>query len=285
MLGAVALLLGVVGISIGLSGCMSFEMKEAEIQEHFSEKGQAGPLYFEHRDAEGSVFLAKSGEGPSVVFVHGSPGSWDNYVHMLSEQRLNSKFSLISVDRPGFGRTRPDGAEVSIQVQARRIHDALVASGLRLPAIWVGHSLGGPVVARLAVDHPEAVAGLVLVAPSIDPELEERRWYNWVGKFPLVRWGLSRDWRNSNDEIFPLKGELLDLQPRLSEIQVRTIVLQGDRDELVPPGNADFVKREFLSGVVELRILEGVNHFIPWSDPKEIERAILDLQGYMEVEQ
>lgn len=271
-------------VSMGFSGCMSFEMKEADIQEHFSSRAQAAPIYFEHEDDEGSVFLAKSGEGPAVVFVHGSPGSWDNYVHILAEQRLNTEFTLVSVDRPGFGRTQPKGAEESIEVQARRIHDAVLAAGVSLPAIWVGHSLGGPVVARLAVDHPEAVSGLVLIAPSVDPELEKRKWFNWIGKFPLVRWGLSREWRNSNDEIFPLKGELSLLQERLGEIRARTIVLQGDRDKLVPPGNADYVKREFPRDVVELRILEGVNHFIPWSNPKDIEAAIFDLQEYIELQ-
>ncbi len=270
------------GVPLVFSGCMSFSMKEEEVQAHFSNRGQAAPVYFEHADEAGSVFLARSGAGPTVVFVHGSPGSWDNFVGMLSDEELNARFSVLSVDRPGFGHTSPKGAEPSLEVQARRIHDAVAASGVDLPAIWVGHSLGGPVVARLAVDYPESVAGLLLVAPSLDPELEKRKWFNWIGKFPLVRWGLSREWRNSNDEIFPLKGELERLQPRLGEIVAPTIVLQGDEDVLVPPENADFVQRELPPGVVELRILEGVNHFIPWSNSEEIVKAVLDLQAKRE---
>ncbi len=262
---------------------MSFSMKEEEVQAHFSSRGQAAPVYFEHADEAGSVFLARSGAGPTVVFVHGSPGSWDSFANMLSNEELNSRFSVLSVDRPGFGHTSPKGAEPSLEVQARRIHDAVVASGVDLPAIWVGHSLGGPVVARLAVDYPDSVAGLVLVAPSLDPELEERKWFNWIGRFPPVRWGLSREWRNSNDEIFPLKGELEQLQPRLAEIVAPTVVLQGDKDVLVPAENADYVQREFPPGVVELRILEGVNHFIPWTDPELIVKAVLDLQAKREL--
>ncbi|MDQ8180511.1 alpha/beta hydrolase [Pelagicoccus sp. SDUM812005] len=256
---------------------MSLQMAEEEIQAHFSSRGQPAPVYFEHQDAEGSVFLARTGAGPTVVFMHGSPGSWDAFVHLLSDAELNARFTLVSVDRPGFGRTRPKGAEVSIEVQARRIRDAVKASGVALPAIWVGHSLGGPVVARLAADFPDSVSGMVLVAPSMDPNLEKRQWYNWVGKFPLVRWGLSREWRNSNDEIFPLKGELELLQPKLAGLQVPCVVLQGDRDDLVPKENADYVKRELPPGVVELRILEGANHFLPWTRPEEIKRAVQDL--------
>lgn len=261
-------------ISIGFSGCMSFQMKDAEVEQHFASRGQRLPTYFEHRDAEGVVFVAKVGEGPTVVFVHGSPGSWDNYAHMLSDPSLNDRFTLVAVDRPGFGRSLPKQAEPSLEVQARRIRDAVVAAGAPLPAVWLGHSLGGPVVARLAVDYPEAVSGLVLVAPSMDPELEERKWFNWVGKFPLVKWGLSRAWRNSNEEIFPLRSELVKLGAKLGGLRAPTVVVQGDRDQLVPKENADYVKRAMPEGVVELRILEGVNHFIPWSQPEELKSAI-----------
>ncbi|MBD5780607.1 alpha/beta hydrolase [Pelagicoccus sp. NFK12] len=273
------LLAGSFAVSMVFSGCMSLRMPEEEIRELFAERGQAAPVYFEHQDEQGSVFLARAGGGPTLVFVHGSPGSWDNFAHLLSDEELSSQFTVVSVDRPGFGETRPNGSEPSISMQAKRIRDAVVASGVALPAIWVGHSLGGPVVAELAVDYPESVAGMILVAPSMDPDLEERKWFNWVGKFPLVRWGLSREWRNSNDEIWPLRGELQELKPKLARVQVPTIVLQGDQDELVPKENADYVERVMPAGVVELRILEGVNHFIPWTRPGEIKRAVMDLRG------
>lgn len=257
-------------------------MDESEVEDHFSSRGQQAPVFYEHKDSAGVLFLARSGSGPSVVFVHGSPGSWDNFAHMLSDTSLNSRFTLAAVDRPGFGNTMPKGPEPSLEVQAERIQAAVGAAGIPLPAIWVGHSLGGPVVARLAADYPEAVSGLLLVAPSMDPELEKRRWYNWLGKFPLIKWGLPREWRNSNEEIFPLKAELEELKPLLGNVRVPTIVIQGDRDKLVPPENADYVKREMPEGVVELRILKGVNHFIPWSNPDDTKRAIVDLSELAE---
>ncbi len=39
--------------------------------------------------------------------------------------------------------------------------------------ILVGHSLGGPVIARTAMDYPDLVDGLILVGGSIDPEMEK----------------------------------------------------------------------------------------------------------------
>src|SRR3546814_16092495 len=45
------------------------------------------------------------------------------------------------------------------------------------PAIVVGHSLGGPIAAKLAMDYPDRVRGLLLLAPSVAPALEAPRWY------------------------------------------------------------------------------------------------------------
>lgn len=277
LLGCLAMTV-LLGTLMGVSGCVSLRMSDSEIEEHFRERGQEVPRFFEHRDDVGSIFVARTGTGPGVVFVHGSPGSWTDFVQMFSDSGFNSAFSITGVDRPGFGASKPKVAEPSLEVQAERIVSAVRASGAPLPAIWVGHSLGGPVVSRLAADYPDAVAGLVLVAPSMDPELEKRRWYNWLAAFPLIRWGLSHEWRNSNDEIFPHKAQLERLREKLGSVSSPTIVIQGDQDTLVPLGNAHYVARELPSGVVELRILEGVNHFIPWSHPEAIKEAVLSLR-------
>lgn len=261
-------------VSMGFSGCMSFQMKEEEIVARFEENGQSPPRYFKHEDAEGMIFLARKGSGPTVVLVHGSPGSWDNFAHVLSDPSLNSQYTFVAVDRPGFGRSLPGKPEPSLETQARRIHNAVKASGVPLPAVWLGHSLGGPVIAKLAVDYPEDVAALVLVAPSMDPGLEKRQWFNWVAKFPPIKWGLSREWRNSNEEIFPHKKELEKLANELPRLRVPTIVLQGDKDSLVPIGNAYYTAETMPEGVVELRILQGVDHFIPWTNVDEMVAAI-----------
>lgn len=263
-------------VSMGFSGCMNFQMAEADIQARFADAKLAVPRYFDHESEEGTLRVAIAGDTrkPSVVFVHGSPGSWNNYIGFLSNTSLLSNYCLVAVDRPGFGRTSPRGAEPSMETQARRIHNAVVASGVEMPSVWVGHSLGGPVVARLAVDFSNSVRGLVLVAPSIDPDFEKRKWYNWIARFPLVRWGLSRDWRNSNDEIFPHHGELVELSKKLPDVTAPIIVVQGDRDSLVPPENAAYVSRVFTASKVEVRMLAGVDHFIPWSHPDEIIKAI-----------
>jgi pimeloyl-ACP methyl ester carboxylesterase len=112
----------------------------------------------------------------------------------------------------------------------------------------------------------------------MDPELEKRKWYNYLAKFPLVKWSISKDWANSNDEIFPHKRELVELAEMLTNLDTPTIVIQGMEDQLVPPGNADYVER-MMSGADRLEIwrIEGLNHFVPWRRPDLINKAIGEL--------
>lgn len=258
------------------SGCVNLQMPEAEIAERFESGGLERPRELDVASEGGTVRVVVAGalERPAVVFVHGSPGGWTDYIGFFGKKELRERYCLIGVDRPGFGATTPLGAEPSLEAQARRIHEAVMAVGERGPFVWVGHSLGGPVVARVAVDFPQSAQGLVLVAPSIDPELERRRWFNWAGKVPPIRWGLGRYWRNSNDEIFPLKAELKELDLRAGALRVPVVVVQGEEDSLVPPGNADYARRAYVNARVEVRLLPGVDHFIPWSNPEEIEAAL-----------
>ncbi len=271
--------LGVLVFGSGFSGCATFSITPAEATERFRSRGNEPPEFVTQETNPGTIHLASVGEGEhAIVFVHGSPGSWSAFSRFLMNDTLKEQGRIVSVDRPGSGLSRPLKAEPSIEEQSRRIHDALQKSGIAGNAILVGHSLGGPVIARMAADYPELVGGLVLVAPSMDPELEKKKWYNYIAKFPLVKWGLSKDWANSNDEIFPHKKELQELASLLPSIDTPTIVIQGMEDDLVPPGNADYVER-MMKGAARLDVwkVEGLNHFVPWRRPDLIEKAIMEL--------
>ena len=124
------------------------------------------------------------------------------------DENLKKTGRLISVDQPGFGLSEPKKPERSLREQSRRIAEALQKNGVVNNAILVGHSLGEPVIVHMAADYLELVKELVLVAASMDPEIQKWQWYNYVPKFPPVKWGLSKDWVHSNEEIDPLENEL-----------------------------------------------------------------------------
>jgi pimeloyl-ACP methyl ester carboxylesterase len=181
---------------------------------------------------------------------------------------------FIAIDRPGFGKSGPDDAVTSIAAQADAV--AQLASALKLePAILVGHSLGGPVVARFAADHPRRTAALVILAGSLDPAQEDVPWIQNVGdSWPIVTM-LPRTIRNANREIIALEAELRQMEPLLGTISAPVFVLHGTADDLVPYANVAFMRNRFKS-TAKLSVLQlhDQNHFLPWNEKRRVNEAI-----------
>lgn len=269
--------LGSVGLFIGLlNGCVSISLSDQKISQYFANQA-VKPTFGMVRVGERFVHYATIGADtlPTVFFIHGSPGSWDAFIGFFADSTLYTRAHLISVDRPGFGKSGKGKPVPSLQTQAACLAPLLRLGHSAKKAVLVGHSLGGPVAVRLAMDYPDEVGGLILVAPSIDPELERKEWYRPLGAAVPFRWLLPAELDVSNREIMPLKGELQKMLPLWAGIRIPVTVIQGEEDELVPPGNADFAKRMLVQAPLTTQMIPDMNHFIPWSRPDLIHDAIL----------
>jgi pimeloyl-ACP methyl ester carboxylesterase len=184
---------------------------------------------------------------------------------------------IVSVDRPGLGESTPAEAEPSLVRQMKAVLAVVddVAPDGRI--ILVGHSFGAPVAARVVMEQPARFAGLVLVAPSIDPELETLRWYNRLASYRVIQWLLPREFVVSNREIVPLRGELERMLAMWDRIRTPVVVIQGGQDRLVDPGNAAFAKRVLVNADLQMVTPADVDHFIPWTHPELIRDAITRL--------
>lgn len=254
--------------------CMTFRMSAKEIDSYFRERHISGSRHTTSQN----IHYVKAGnpDGALVLFVHGSPGSLSAFIHFLGDSLLNRDLLLISTDRPGFGYSNFGIAQPSLSKQAKSLVPILQAHQHNRPIILVGHSLGGPLVARLAMDYPDLVDGLILVAPSIDPELEPNEtWWRAPFASPFLSWVLPSSLRASNEEIYQLKPQLDAMVTEWSKITCPVIVIQGDKDSLVPPGNADFAKAKLVNAQVEIIRKPDMNHFVPWTNPELISQAIL----------
>lgn len=261
-----------------LDSCMQFRMSSSEINKYFADRGLEETQHsYKVGNRVVSYVHAGNENKPVIIFVHGSPGSLSAFIHFLTDTTLLKNTQLISVDRPGFGSSNFGYAEPSLEKQASLLKPLLEKYRNTRPIILVGHSLGGPVIARMAMDYPELVDGLVMVAPSIDPQLEPKEWFRGPLALPFLKWILPRSIRASNDEIWNLKPELQSMEPQWSKIKANTIVIQGNEDTLVPPGNAAFAKKMITNAPVEVVMKEGMNHFVPWNNPQLIRDAILKL--------
>ncbi|MGY4476500.1 alpha/beta fold hydrolase [Bradyrhizobium sp. USDA 3364] len=122
--------------------------------------------------------------GPPVVMLHGASSN------LCAMQPLGVQIArtrrVILIDRPGHGwSTRERVADSTSAIQGRMIADALTRIGVDR-AIVVAHSWAGALGLRMALDHPDRVAGLVLLAPVAYPWRGGAGRYNDVISTPLI---------------------------------------------------------------------------------------------------
>ncbi|MBC7775162.1 MAG: alpha/beta hydrolase [Phycisphaerae bacterium] len=266
------------------SGCFSMRTSDAEWAKKLQQKGQSiAPKFLDIVDKNGrrihAVAISASDTLPLAVLVHGSPGSSDAYLDYLGDTMLTRKARLVAVDRPGFGHTegfvKP---EPSLDAQAAAVQAIANQLAPHEKVLLVGHSLGGPVIARFAMDYPEQTAGLVIVAGSIDPVQEEHPWWQSVVDVPPVKWLTPKALWTSNAEIIPLKKELEKMLPLWPCITCPVRIIHAVNDCLVPVANVDFAKKMLVNCPdLKVEILPDGDHFILWSREEKIAATLESL--------
>lgn len=263
-----------------------FNMRTAD--EHWPQKMQEQgqkltPRFFHVSSSTGRDIHAVEINGadslPMVVFVHGSPGAADAYLIYLADTALSKVARMTAIDRPGFGYTSGFAIpEPSQAAQAAAVLAVVDQVAPQQKVVLVGHSLGGPVVSRFAMDYPERTAGLVIVAGSIDPTQEKHPWWQSVVDVPPGKWLTPKPLWTSNAEIIPLEHELEQMLPLWPRITCPVYIIHATDDRLVPVANADFARR-MLTNCPDLKveILPEGDHFILWSRQDVVRRAILDV--------
>lgn len=210
-----------------------------------------------------------------VLFIHGSPGSHTAYKHYLADPSLQDQAELISVDRLGYGQSSLNLVS-SIEQQAAAIGELVDKEKAN---ILVGHSLGGPIALALALQQPNLIDGLVLVAPAFDPQLEKPKWYNLIADLLLVNWALTHDWKTSNGEMMPLAQELTLLSgkdwSRLENIPIT--IIHGSEDTIADPGNSEFAIKRLNGERHQLIEVEKEGHFILWQNAPLIVQQVQQL--------
>jgi len=117
------------------------------------------------------IHYVERGEGRPILLIHGLGGTLHHMRRPLMEE-FGDGYRLIALDRPGSGySTRPGRFDGRLTEQARLLAGFIDALGLERPLL-VGHSLGGAVALATALDYPDKVAGLALIAPLTQREDE-----------------------------------------------------------------------------------------------------------------
>ena len=123
--------------------------------------------------------------GPPVVMIHGASSNLEVMRRPLGDM-LAKNHRVILIDRPGHGwSTRARTVDSTPAIQAGMIDEALQKLGVGR-AIFVVHSWSGALGTRMALDYPERVAGLVMLAPVAYPWPGGVGWYNKLVATPLI---------------------------------------------------------------------------------------------------
>ncbi|MCA8902755.1 MAG: alpha/beta hydrolase [Hyphomonas sp.] len=157
----------------GLGACVTSSVYTARVEKAHPAAGRLVPVNGY------DVHVLQAGEaGPPVLMIHGASANAREFSWTLAP-RLEEDFRVLMADRPGHGYSaRPPGAD-TLAVQAAQMAGVLEQMAPGEKAVVVGHSFGGAVALRLALDRPDLVEGLVLLAPvTHDWGGDGQAWYN-----------------------------------------------------------------------------------------------------------
>jgi pimeloyl-ACP methyl ester carboxylesterase len=249
--------------------------------------------HLRERVAGGVVAGAESGSGPPILLLHGLGGTWQYWSRTME---LLARARCIALDLPGFGQSELPPGGFTLDSASDNLAAAVRSLG-GAPAVVCGHSLGGPVAARLALRHPDVVSRLVLVGPSglapaptwqlrvlrVVPayhllQMAPWRWERWLMSIaPLRRAALGLLVHNASAIDPALALRMIEgarharaLAPALTEsfatgldddaalVAAPIDAIWGEQDRMVPPADAEILER--VAPSARIHFLPGCGH-------------------------
>ncbi|MGK0389787.1 MAG: pimeloyl-ACP methyl ester carboxylesterase [Maribacter sp.] len=206
-------------------------------------------------------------EKPLLMFLHGAPSSSSFWVNFLKDSFLLSKVKMLAPDRPGYGYSDYGNPETSIEKQAVLISYILKKKRkLHRQIILHGSSYGGTLVARIAMDYPALVDGIIFQSASTAPGEEKTYDITYPTSKPPLSWLVPSSIQMANYEKLSHRKELEAMLPHWKNIVAPAIILHGTDDGLIYPSNATFTKEHLInSPFVELIMAEGKGHNLTWT--------------------
>lgn len=139
----------------------------AEYATHAAEEGEeeeAGPRYEFVDTPAGRLRYARRGEGErTVILIHGFGGDLDNWLFNIDALAENA--TVYALDLPGHGQSDKAVKDASLKGLSQALIGFMDALDIK-SAHLVGHSMGGAIAARTALDHPDRVDGLTLIGSA-----------------------------------------------------------------------------------------------------------------------
>lgn len=235
------------------------------------------------------------GDGPPLTLVHGLGGAAVNFTK-LAPLLARTRRVLIP-DLPGHGLSEPFRDVEGLATYSRHVHKVAELEGM-LPGAVLGYSMGGVVALRLAVEDPEDVTALALVAPAgivsttrraeiwlaataaLRPAQVMTRFRGTFARRPRLRWLPFGLWGaadptaldpeavlgflegpSQHTDVGSAGRALLEDDPRpdLDRVRCPTLLVWGARDRLVPLKDGFEYARRLRAPI---RVLPAAGHLV-----------------------
>lgn len=260
---------------------------------------------------EARLHFVIKGSGRPVVLIHGNPGSCQDWARLYTP--ISSRYQAIAFDRPGHGHSdRPNHRDITVNIQAQMLHAALGELQIERP-ILVGHSWGGALALAYALEFPDDLSGMVLLAPAVYESEDGVSFLSKLPGFPIIgdvvnflftpligpwlvrtdvtkafapdpipkhylRHVLSEWTRPKKVKWYSVDDALLvsslaKSAVRYPDIRVPVTIVTGDSDLIVPAKENAHRLSEALPQS-QLIVLEKTGHQIPFTRPYAVMEAI-----------
>ena len=274
-------LLFLVGFFIFAYDFMQLRRSDQAFMDFFEQQGLAEVASIDYimKDARRLRYVEVGQDSlPLLVFIHGAPSSSSFWTDFLSDSTLLSRAKLMAVDRPGYGYSEYGRIETSVAKQAELIAEVLKTKRQDHDQIVIhGSSYGGTVAARLAMDYPELVDGIVFQSSSLAPGEETTYWPTYPTSHWALSWLLPIPLQVANAEKLSHHKELEEMVPLWDRIHSAVTILHGTDDGLIYPSNAKFAREHLTkASFVDLIMVPGSGHDLTWTQPKLLKEAILN---------
>ena len=260
--------------------CLKFRISDSKAKAAFAQKGLQVSFHYTGINSTGLHYV-KSGADtlPTLFFVHGSPGSWDAFSNYMMDTTLLRNFRIISVDRPGFGYS-DFGTAYHLEEQVLMINTIIEKENNNKRVHLIGHSIGGPIIAKLAQKYPTEINSLTILAGSISPQDEPKEYWRYLFLHTPLQILMPGAFKPSNDEIVYFKKDLYSLDTGYAVIKIPVTFIHGDKDKFVTVKNVEYGKKKLANNTnVKVLIIPGANHFIPWEHFELIKTHLLTLSS------
>lgn len=233
------------------------------------------------------------GQGKPILILHGWSSSSDRWQN-IGEILANKNMRIIVPDLPGFGKSQPPQTAWSLDNYVQWVKEfSESVDDLKGGFMLLGHSFGGAIASKFAIQYNQKVEKLFLVSAACVREKTETKsilskaakpvkMLSFLPFYDLFRKAFYKFILRRSDYPYIsgvmketyLKVISEDLSPKLFFIKTPTTVIWGDKDDLTPIDQAYFINKKIENS--NLVVIENAGHGLQIKQPELLAQKIVE---------